>query len=314
MVFFIGAIAKNISEKFLAFQLYVGSLYFEFPDMQIYIYENNSTDNTKADLERWAALNSRIHYKCENISEEEFLKSSCPRTMDNKACRMVKIAYARNKLMEMLEETDIGSRDEDRIIMIDPDLPVMFDSDSLLSILKSGRNDYDALFANGKSQRGNYYDASAYFDRQFPFGMELIPERKIFDEKYKSVIQPIPTNAPWIPVISAFGGIGVYRASAIRGLRYSGVVTEDVHKVYSNFCKQYPSHPWVQLVKQKPETHIEGALMGIYLFDTSLFYRNNSGYNYPVICEHVPFHCAMINRGASRLFVDPSLVYVSDHW
>jgi hypothetical protein len=49
MVFFIGAIAKNISEKFLAFQLYVGSLYFEFPDMQIYIYENNSTDNTKAD-------------------------------------------------------------------------------------------------------------------------------------------------------------------------------------------------------------------------------------------------------------------------
>ena len=313
MVFFIGAIAKNISDRFLAFQLFCGSVYSEFPDMQIYIYENNSTDNTKADLERWAAMNSRIHYKCEDIPEEEFLKTTAPRTMDNKACRMVKIAYARNKLMEMLEETDIGSREEDRIIMIDPDLPVMFDADSLIAILKSGRNDYDALFANGKGLRGNYYDASAYFDTQFPFGMELIPERTVFDEKYKSIMVNIPVAAPRIPVFSAFGGIGVYRASAIRGLRYSGVVTEDVHKVYTNVCRSYPSHPWVQRVNQKPVTHIEGALMGVYLFDDKLFYRNNSGYNYPVICEHVPFHCAMINRGASRLFVDPSLVYISDH-
>ena len=123
----------------------------------------------------------------------------------------------------------------------------------------------------------------------------------------------IPVAAPRIPVLSAFGGIGVYRASAVRGLRYSGVVTEDVHKVYTNFCRQNPSHPWVQRVNQKPVTHIEGALMGVYLFDTKLFYRNNSGYNYPVICEHVPFHCAMINRGASRLFVEPSLLYISDH-
>jgi hypothetical protein len=313
MVFFIGAIAKNISDKFLAFQLYVGSVYAEFPDTQIYIYENNSTDNTKADLERWAAFNPRVHYKCEDIPEEHFLNTTAPRTMDNKACRMVKIAYARNKLMEMMEETDIGSREEDRIIMIDPDLPVMFDSDPLVKILKSGQNDYDALFANGKGIRGNYYDASAYFDQQFPFGMELLPERTIFDEKYKSIMINIPTAAPAIPVLSAFGGIGVYRASAIRGLRYSGVVTEDVHTVYTNFCKQYPTHPWVQRIHQKPITHIEGALMGVYLFDNKLFYRNNSGYNYPVICEHVPFHCAMISRGASRLFVDPSLVYISDH-
>ncbi len=311
MVFFVGAIAKNIGDKMLAFQMYMGALYSEFPDMQIYIYENNSTDSTKADLERWAAFNPRIHYKCEDIPEEYFLNTTLPRTKENLACRMEKIAFARNKLMEMLEETDIGSREEDRIIMMDPDIPVLFEADSLIQILKSGRNDYDALFANGVSQKGNYYDAYAYFDGYFPFGMELISEKQVWDQKYKSVIQKIPKDAPRIPVMSAFGGIGIYRASAIRGLRYKGVVTEDVHKVFSNFCSQYPTHPWVQQVQQKPTTHVEGTLMGIYLFDNKLFYRNNSGYNYPVICEHMPFHCAMINRGYSRLFVEPSLLYIS---
>lgn len=314
MVFYFGAIAKNIGATTTVFQLYICSILEEFPGSRVFIYENNSTDTTKHQLQMWAAMNSSVTVKCEDVSQEEMMKYSKARTMDNKPCRMESIAYARNKLMEMLEETDIGSREEDRIIMIDPDLPVLMDSSDLIRILKSGRNDYDALFANGISQRGNYYDVSAYYDIYYPFGLELLPEKTVFEEKYKSVIQKIPKEVPSIPVFSAFGGIGIYRASAIRGLRYSGVVTQETHKVFHDFCQRYPAHPWVKEVQKKPTTHLDGALLGIYLHDQELFYKNNSGYNYPVICEHVPFHCAMISRGYSRLFVEPSLLYYSDHW
>jgi len=314
MVFYLGAIARNLSDKFMNFQLFAGEFLDDFPEARVFVYENNSTDNTKQLLEMWSALNNRVTVKCEDYTQEQLKQHSVARTMDNKPCRMEVIAFARNKLLEMMEETDIGSREEDRIIIFDPDIPKLFESTSLVSILKSGRNDYDALFANGVSYRGNYYDISAYYDMYYPFGLELLPEKTVFDEKYKAMIQKIPTDAPWIPVTSAFGGIGIYRASAIRGLRYTGTITKDVHTVFADFCAKYPSHPWVQKVKEKPTTHLDGALLGIQLFGPELFYKNNSGYNYPVICEHVPFHCAMISRGFSRLFVAPSLAYYSDHW
>ncbi len=313
MVVYFAAIARNIGDKLMAFQLYMGEVLEEFPDARVFVYENNSKDNTKYLLDMWAAFNNKVTVKCEDVDQEILLKNSPARTMYNEPCRMENIAYARNRLMEMLEETDIGTREEDRIVMIDCDFPCLFSPESLIRCLKEAK-DYDALFANGKSARGKYYDLSAYYELgSYPFGLELLSESVVFNEKYKERMVDIPSTMPRIPVLSAFGGIGIYRASAIRGLRYAGHVTQDVHKVFSEVCLQHPTHPWVKKVKEKPVTHLEGALQGVYLFDKELFYKNNSGYNYPVICEHVPFHCAMINRGASRLFVEPSLLYISDH-
>jgi hypothetical protein len=314
MVFYLGAIARNISNTLLNFQLFAGEFLDEFPDARVFVYENNSTDTTKYLLQLWSTLNTRVTVKCEDIAESELKNHCIARSMDNTPCRMEAIAFARNRLITMLEETDIGSREEDRIIFFDPDVHCMMSAEPLIKILKDKSNDYDALFANGISQRKNYYDISAYYDMYYPFGLELLDEKLVFGEKYKAVIQQIPTTVPRIPVFSAFGGIGVYRASCIRGLRYKGVVTEDVHSVFTKFCSQFPAHPWVQHVKKKPTSHLNGALLGVYLYDKDLFYKNNSGYNYPVICEHVSFHCSMICRGYSRLFVEPSLLYYSDHW
>ena len=157
-----------------------------------------------------------------------------------------------------------------------------------------------------------YYDAYAYRDTQHPFGAELLGE-EIFDFKYKSVIVQIPFDAQPIPVLSAFGGLGIYKSTCIRGLRYSAIPTQDLHTLNLRIMKENPDHLYVKKVKEKPTTHIQGVSQGIYLFDKELFYRNCSGYNFPVICEHVPFHAAMIVRGYDKLFVLPPLLYVSDH-
>ena len=312
MTLFCGAVTRNLEKSFPNFKQFMYSLFGELTDLQLFIYENNSTDNTKKLLEDWATLDKRVHVKCEVFSKEFLLEQGYARAYDNIPCRMESISTARNKLVEWMESFGMGVGEDDLTIFIDPDIPTVFNVDCLASLCRSFPQGAHAFFANGLSGNMKYYDAYAYRDTQHPFGAELLGE-EIFDFKYKSVIKQIPFDAQPIPVLSAFGGLGIYKSICIRGLRYSATPTQDLHTLNLRIMKENPDHLYVKKIKEKPTTHIQGASQGIYLFDKELFYRNCSGYNFPVICEHVPFHAAMIARGYDKLFVLPPLIYVSDH-
>ena len=312
MTLFCGAVTRNLEKSFPNFKQFMYSLFGELTDLQLFIYENNSTDSTKKLLEDWATLDKRVHVKCEVFSKEFLLEQGYARAYDNIPCRMESISTARNKLVEWMESFGMGVGEDDLTIFIDPDIPTVFNVDCLASLCRSFPQGAHAFFANGLSGNMKYYDAYAYRDTQHPFGAELLGE-EIFDFKYKSVIKQIPFDAQPIPVLSAFGGLGIYKSICIRGLRYSATPTQDLHTLNLRIMKENPDHIYVKKVKEKPTTHIQGASQGIYLFDKELFYRNCSGYNFPVICEHVPFHAAMIARGYDKLFVLPPLIYVSDH-
>ena len=312
MTLFCGAVTRNLEKSFPNFKQFMYSLFGELTDLQLFIYENNSTDNTKKLLEDWATLDKRVHVKCEDFSKEFLLEQGYARAYDNIPCRMESISTARNKLVEWMESFGMGVGEDDLTIFIDPDIPTVFNVDCLASLCRSFPQGAHVFFANGLSGNMKYYDAYAYRDTQHPFGAELLGE-EIFDFKYKSVIKQIPFDAQPIPVLSAFGGLGIYKSICIRGLRYSATPTQDLHTLNLRIMKENPDHLYVKKVKEKPTTHIQGASQGIYLFDKELFYRNCSGYNFPVICEHVPFHASMIARGYDKLFVLPPLIYVSDH-
>ena len=312
MTLFCGAVTRNLEKSFPNFKQFMYSLFGELTDLQLFIYENNSTDSTKKLLEDWATLDKRVHVKCEDFSKEFLLEQGYARAYDNIPCRMESISTARNKLVEWMESFGMGVGDDDLTIFIDPDIPTVFNVDCLASLCRSFPQGAHAFFANGLSGNMKYYDAYAYRDTQHPFGAELLGE-EIFDFKYKSVIKQIPFDSQPISVLSAFGGLGIYKSICIRGLRYSATPTQDLHTLNLRIMKENPDHLYVKKVKEKPTTHIQGASQGIYLFDKELFYRNCSGYNFPVICEHVPFHAAMIARGYDKLFVLPPLIYVSDH-
>jgi len=312
MTLFCGAVTRNLEKSFPVFKQFMYSLFESLPELQLFIYENNSTDKTKKLLEDWATLDKRVHVKCEDFSKEFLLEQGYARSYDNLPCRMESISTARNKLVEWMELSGMGVGEDDLTIFIDPDIPTAFPVDCLVSLCRSFPQGAHAFFANGLSGNMKYYDAYAYRDTQHPFGAELLGE-EIFDFKYKSVIKQIPFNAQPIPVLSAFGGLGIYKSSCIRGLRYSAVPTQDLHTLNQRIIREHPDHLYVKKVKEKPTTHIQGVSQGIYLFDKELFYRNCSGYNFPVICEHVPFHASMIARGYDKLFILPPLLYVSDH-
>ena len=312
MTLFCGAVTRNLEKSFPNFKQFMYSLFGELTDLQLFIYENNSTDNTKKLLEDWATVDKRVHVKCEVFSKEFLLEQGYARAYDNIPCRMESISTARNKLVEWMESFGMGVGEDDLTIFIDPDIPTVFPVECLVSLCRSFPQGAHAFFANGLSGNMKYYDAYAYRDTQHPFGAELLGE-EIFDFKYKSVIKQIPFDAQPIPVLSAFGGLGIYKSICIRGLRYSATPTQDLHTLNLRIMKENPDHLYVKKIKEKPTTHIQGASQGIYLFDKELFYRNCSGYNFPVICEHVPFHASMIARGYDKLFVLPPLIYVSDH-
>ena len=314
MRIFFGCITKNLGERFKIFKSFAEPLLLKFPTMNLYMYENNSTDDTPDNLKLWAETNTHVHVKSEVIPMEWFLERSKAQTYDNNACRLEIHAVCRNKVLEMMEADGMGLEEDDITIVMDPDIKQVWPTDFLEQLLMNYPKGVDAVFANGLSLRLTYYDAYTYFDEKHPFGMELIHEDKILSEKYPAITQHIPFDSQPIPVLNAFGGLAVYRSTSLRGSRYSGVVTKDLHAMNLKFIEEHPDHPYVKAVKEKPETHYHGAQLGLYLFDKELFYRNNAGYNYPVVCEHVPLHASMRMKGFDKMFILPPLLYVSDHY
>ena len=182
MTLFCGAVTRNLEKSFPNFKQFMYSLFGELTDLQLFIYENNSTDSTKKLLEDWATLDKRVHVKCEDFSKEFLLEQGYARAYDNIPCRMESISTARNKLVEWMESFGMGVGEDDLTIFIDPDIPTVFNVDCLASLCRSFPQGAHAFFANGLSGNMKYYDAYAYRDTQHPFGAELLGE-EIFDFK-----------------------------------------------------------------------------------------------------------------------------------
>jgi hypothetical protein len=313
MRIFLGAITKNLGDKFALFKPFTELLMSQLPGLEVFVYENNSTDSTPENLRGWAKSNPRVHVATEHYPLEFFLERGRARTYDNLPCRLEVHAFCRNKMLEMMEAAGMGLEEGDLTIIMDPDIPTLWPTDVLVQICSSFPEGADALFANGLATNGRYYDTYTYFDRTYPFGMELIAEERVLSEKYPAISASIAQDSPPRQVFNAFGGLAIYRSVHIRGLRYSGVVTLDLHLMNLQICHAFPENPYVLAAKEKPTTHWQGAQIGMYMFDRELFYHNNSGYNYPVVCEHVPFHASMAVRGHGRFFIIPQLLYLSDH-
>ena len=47
---------------------------------------------------------------------------------------------------------------------------------------------------------------------------------------------------------------------------------------------------------------------GVYNEKTGIYWKSNSGYNGPVVCEHIGLNFALIQSGY-RLFINPNIMY-----
>jgi hypothetical protein len=216
------------------------------------------------------------------------------------------------------------------VVMIDTDNPVPFPVNAILRCIARDPDGFDALVCNGLNPMGYMYDTYAYRDAQFPFGPEIMREA-FWSGQHQSYVQTAvhnrtifhnrlmrqnPALLPYIPIASGFNGLCIFRYEALMGLRYSAVPTAEMHA-------EYEAMNCIPPLAKHANTHSNGASAGIYLFpndndkdkdkdnekDKGIFYFHNSGYNFPVVCEHVPFFAAMRARNCRRIYLCTDLVW-----
>ena len=142
--------------------------------------------------------------------------------------RTERIAHCRNVYLDELKANPLYS---------EIDYVVVADFDGVNGLVTSegfrscwARTDWDVSTAN---QRGPYYDIYALRHpvwspndcwKQYDFLRRHGIQREVaaWAAMYAKMIT-IPETAEWIPVDSAFGGLGVYRRCALDGVRYAGI-------------------------------------------------------------------------------------------
>uniref|UniRef100_A0A6C0D8M4 Glycosyltransferase 2-like domain-containing protein n=1 Tax=viral metagenome TaxID=1070528 RepID=A0A6C0D8M4_9ZZZZ len=291
----LGGIVRNIERNSSQILKFLFSLKQELPQLEVCLYENNSNDSTKEFLH--SIQNDFIQIQTEDYLESFFLNSFPGRTYTNEGCRIHKIAFARNQLLKMIEKKKLTS--EDFVIIMDLDINNPPEIKVIKFIIENFPDEAHVLFANGIQHNGHYYDGYEFRSEQLPYGPEILGET-FWSDAHMGKIQKkyVPENS-LIPVVSAFGGIAVYRANVIEGCSYSADVTDALHEFYSS----------LPIVDPTPKTHVDGCSLGVYLKDKNIFYKNNSGYNYPVAAEHVNFHLEIRKKGFTNMFICPFLYY-----
>lgn len=292
-----------------------------FENYKIIIYENNSTDKTKEILNKY-----NQHPNMKIISEYipyDIIKknSKCWAytriTGSNHPCRMEQISNGKNKIIdEFLNENKYDNYNY--VIFIDIDTNY-WDLNGIVNSFER-KDEWDVIFANGIKEEGYYYDLYAFKDNSsipFLFGCEILGEYSFNFDNYKNFKIPQDKNE-FIPVISAFGGIGIYKKELFkenRNLRYTTVITNDIINFYTNILINNNIDENLMKIIESPCVKFPGGKETFYLKNgetKKIYWKNNCGYDNIVICEHLSINVFLFLIG-KRLMINPKMVYIWTH-
>jgi hypothetical protein len=269
---------------------------------KIVIYENNSTDATKTILQAYQA---QLIVLSEDISAETLKRDSkiwayTKVTGSDHPCRMEQIANARNKLVDELQKETYNAYQY--VVMIDFDSKQFLVDGILDSLRLVAENPKRVLYANSL----NYYDyyalRSTHADYSL-FGPELMGEH--FWQLMSAQPLKLEPSAPLFPVYSAFNGIGVYAKDVFTGHFYDSLPTPAVRETYKAIAQAHPdAYAKYKSILQSTCPKFPGGER-----DELFYWKNNSGYDKPVICEHVAFNFALINEGGYEICINPRMLY-----
>lgn len=203
---FIVGICRNIESNLPRFLARIHHLASYFTDYHIFLYENDSTDNTKSILKSlhshgYSRLN--IFVVSENFDSPEFIQ--------NKSyVRRKYMAAARNMYMEYLEDCHIPF---EYTIVLDTDVAGGFSYEGILNSFGhiSRQEDIAGIVSNGVIYQDNrrlMYDTWAY--------RELNDLRT---DTEKNLLR-FNRGEPLYELASGFGGLAIYKTRDLHKLRY----------------------------------------------------------------------------------------------
>ena len=311
-------ICKNIEKAIPNTMQSATELGKQFSDYRVIIYENNSTDQTKQLFQTWAKKDPHVIFMSECLSKKELARQLKMKVSN----RTEAIARARNKILDVIIQDKY--EDYKYVIWADLDFLNPWDVKNIVNTILQPEHEWDAVLANGA------YDLFAFRDPEFPIGFELLGEKYWQNLDRIRARFSLDPNGPWRKVYSAFGGLGIYKRQAIKGCRYSGVVTKDLERaimawleiakqnenvcLWDEYQQLLSTVEVIDLVKEcLSERKLFPRELGIRLQNEHglgkiIWFSCTRKCTLPWTCEHVPFHASMALRGHDKLFINPRLI------
>lgn len=191
-----------------------------FDEAHVVVWENDSVDGTNELLGKWSQNNPNVHIISEDLGLVTLPQDSGQVIRWFSRHRIDLMASYRNKYLDFIEQADWTF---DYVITVDLDLARIYldgIANSFGQVVK-----WDVIASNGKafSLTGTiYYDTYAYVH----IG-EILPKTLATIYTDQILLSGLKVGTPLIPVVSGFGGLAIYTAEAIRGVRYQSAPNDD---------------------------------------------------------------------------------------
>ena len=199
----------------------------QFKEYKVVIYENDSTDSTRELLIK----NKKPNY--DYIFENNI----------NIKNRTERIAYCRNKILDHINKNYLQY---DYLLMLDMDDILV--SGKLINTVNTcflyKQDQWDAMFANCSYK---YYDIYALRKKDYltnccwnnvhMMTKQGIPNMIAYHNCITKYMVHYPENKKLIPVLSAFGGAGLYKLKSIKNAKYIG---KDPNHIDNQICEHVP--------------------------------------------------------------------------
>lgn len=216
------ALARDCGESLVLNIPKIEQLRKRFSSSAIVIVENDSKDNTKDLLFNWSKNSRGVHIISHDYNTLTIPPVSAANPYPGTSLeRISKMASYRNIYVDWLENSSVKY---DLVIVIDVDVRD-FNENLILESIDSAPKGWGGIFANGftdtrvfgKPIYTMYHDMYAFAER-IPHQKPFFTYKELFKAK-KDMNSKLAENE-YLPVISAFGGIGIYQYDAIKGLKY----------------------------------------------------------------------------------------------
>ena len=271
---------------------------------KIIIYENNSTDETKSILKKYSKQKDFV-ITMENIDEQTIKNESkiwayTAVTGSDHPCRIEQISNARNKLIQEIKKEDYN--EYEYVVMIDFDSKFFY-PDGIMNSLKIVRENPNRIIYANSNEYYDYYALRSAHSEYNLFGPEVIGE-PFWKNMYINRLKIDTNSADLVPVYSAFNGIGVYTKTAFTATRFDASLIPETKAVYKKLAMKHAA------IYEKYKSLIQNECSKFYGGESEpdFFWKNNSGYNKPVVCEHVAFNFTLINAGY-EIYINPRMVF-----
>lgn len=180
-----------------------------FGDYATVVFENDSTDATRDLLCAWRDSSS---HKVKLICETHYI---------NKRPNLQFLAYCRNRYLQEINKPEYDSFTH--VIMVDFDMAYGWPPGSIINSFR--HSEWDVMAANGIfTSMGHMWDAFAFRTEELnePYSSAKYGPIENFwplinTDRYHRIYPP--TMRPF-PVLSAFGGLCIYRKEVLSGIGY----------------------------------------------------------------------------------------------